>query len=135
MKKKLAILSLVLIPLIAVACGKSDSSKESVSTQAPVKETTTTTIRATTTTIYSLLDTYVDTVKSELPGASRSELIDLGKQACTTIRAYGSVELAILGIASDPSWTPRMAEAAGFVMGAAIPVFCPEFTSELRRIV
>lgn len=134
MKKKLAILSLVLIPFIAVACGKSDSSKESVSTQAPVKETTTTTIRTTTTTIYSLLDTYVDTVRSELPGASRSELIDLGEQACKTIRAAGSVELAITLIAADPSWTPQMARTAGFVFGAAVPVFCPEYIDEILSL-
>lgn len=129
--KIIALSALVSIGLIA-GCS-SGSSKES----APKAENTTTTTtiaRTTTTTVYSALDSYVSSAKTRLPGATRAELIEIGQQTCTVIRAYGSVELAVIGIASDPTWTTEMAKTAGYIMGLAIPLFCPEYTAEAQRI-
>lgn len=129
MKIKIIALSTILAIGIISGC----ASKEDKVSSTTTIETTTTTVARTTTTI-SKVDTFVSAVKTRLPGATRSEIIELGQQACTTIDAYGSVELAIYGIASDPSWSTEMAKMAGFVMGAAIPTFCPEYTAELQRI-
>lgn len=130
MKFKAIILSSVLAISVLAGCSSNsdNSSKQNATT------TSTTIQRTTTTTTYSLVDKFVSTVKTRLPNSTRSEIVDLGQQACVTIRAYGSIELAIYGIASDPSWTTDMAKIAAFVMGAAIPVFCPEYTAELQRI-
>jgi ABC-type glycerol-3-phosphate transport system substrate-binding protein len=131
MKIKIITLSaLVSIGLIVGCSG--GSSKES----APKAESTTTTTlaRTTTTTVYSALDSYVSSAKTRLPGATRAELIEIGQQSCTVIRAFGSVELAIIGIASDPTWTTEAAKTAGYIMGLAIPLFCPEYTAEAQRI-
>lgn len=130
MKIKAIVLSSLLVIGVIAGCSSGDSSSKTEATT-----TTTSIARQTTTTTYSLLDGYVDAAKTQLPNATRKELIEVGEQSCTVIRAYGSVELAILGIAADPDWTSEMAEAAGFIMGAAIPVFCPEYTAELKRII
>ena len=127
MKKQIALISIALFSIIAVGCGSSDNTKTE-------NTTTTTSAPATTTTVYSALDSYVSSAKTRLPGATRTELIEVGQQSCTVIRAYGSVELAIIGIASDPTWTTEAARTAGYIMGLAIPLFCPEYTAEAQRI-
>ena len=129
MKIKVIILSTVLAIGVVSGCASEESKTPATTTIA----TTTTTIPRTTTTV-SKVDVFVSAVKTRLPGASRDEIIELGQQACTTIEAYGSVELAIYGIASDPSWSMEMAKMASFIMGAGIPVFCPEYTAELQRL-
>lgn len=133
MKIKSIILSSILaVGLIAGCASKSDNK-----TSAPEKETTTTSTtiaRTTTTSTYSLLDAYISTAKVKLPNATRAELIEVGEQSCVVIRAYGSVELALIGIASDPSWTLEAAKTAAYIMGSAIPVFCPEYAAEARRL-
>ncbi len=127
MKKQIALISIALFSIIAVGCGSSDNTKTE-------NTTTTTSAPTTTTTVYSALDSYVSSAKTSLPNATRAELIKIGQQSCTVIRAYGSVELAIIGIASDPTWTTEAARTAGYIMGLAIPLFCPEYTAEAQRI-
>lgn len=132
MKKNIAILSIVAFSVVGISCGNSKSSTAPTITEA--KQTTTTTTYRTTTTAPSILDAYLATVGKKLPMATKAELIDLGEKACDTIDAYGSVKLAVIGIASDPSWTDSMAETAGYVIGAAIYAFCPEYVRELESI-
>jgi hypothetical protein len=125
MKTKIAALTVACFALLAAACGSS-SSEEAVST-------TTTTYR-TTTTLVSLTDVYVDAMRDYFPGASRSELIDLGETACDAVDEAGSVTSALINIATDPSWA-GMEEAAAYTIGASIPVFCPRYTNELNLLV
>jgi len=126
MKTKIAALTVACFALLAAACGSS-SSEETVST------TTTTTYRTTTTSV-SLTDVYVDAMRDYFPGASRSELIDLGETACDAVDEAGSVTSALIDIATDPSWA-GMEEAAAYTIGASIPVFCPRYTNELNLLV
>lgn len=125
MKTKIAALTVACFALLAAACGSS-SSKESVST--------TTTTYKTTTTSKNMTDAYIDAMRDYFPGASRSELIDLGKTACDVIDEAGSVTSALIDIATDPSWI-GMEESAAYTIGASIPVFCPRYTAELNRLV
>ena len=125
MKIKIAALTVAGFALLVTACGAS-SSKEVVST-------TTTTYKTTTTSV-SLTDVYVDAMRDYFPGASRSELIDLGKTACDVIDEAGSVTSALIDIATDPSWA-GMEESAAYTIGASIPVFCPRYNAELNLLV
>jgi hypothetical protein len=126
MKKLLVALTLVLAAAALSAC-----SSESTSSSPPSSA-----YRPTTTTISkaSLVDAYVDAMRDYFPRASRSELIDLGQTACDTIDEAGSLAGAVVDILSDPSWA-GMEEAAGYTFGVSIPVFCPEYTAELNRLI
>lgn len=73
-------------------------------------------------------------MEQRYPGQSAAGLIKLGQTACTAVEAYDSVALALVAIAKDPSWSVQEAKDAGYVFGAAIPAFCPEYESELRAL-
>jgi hypothetical protein len=101
--------------------------------------TTTTTIQKNTTTTQSKYDrqlsAYLDEMSDRFPYSSEAELVSLGENACNVVDAFGSVASAFVAIAEDPDWTVEMAGDAGYTFGVAIPVFCPEYLSELNRIV
>lgn len=125
MKSKLAVLIILASSAFAVAC--------SPSTDTPASPTTT--YRTTTTVSQSvLIDAYVSAMREYFPRASRSELISLGKTACDVLDEAGSVSMAFADIATDPSWR-GMEESAGYTIGVAVPVFCPEYLPELKRLL
>lgn len=115
-----------------VGCG-SASSKESVpstTTRLAVPKTTTTVKPSKSV----MTDALVDVLQDEFPGASRSQVIEVAEQACVVVRLSGSVEEALLMIASDPNTDSTMAGDMAYVMGVSIPVFCPEYMDELESL-
>ena len=129
MKKQIALISIALFSIIAVGCGSSESAK----TENP---TTTTSINKTTTTFKksSGEDAYVASMKTILPRATRSELLDLGETTCEAIDESGSVSATLLEIASDPDWSDMLYEA-GFTIGASVEYFCPEYKEEVLKLL
>jgi hypothetical protein len=129
MKKQIALISIALFSIVAVGCGNSDSTKtENPTTTTPRNKTTTTFKKS------SGEDAYVASMKTILPRASRSELIDLGETTCEAIDESGSVSATLLEIASDPDWSDMLYEA-GFTIGASVEYFCPEYKEEVLRLL
>ena len=113
--------------LIAAGCGSPDTTSDATPVTS-AKATTTTVAKATPT------DAFVNSMKTKFPNASRADLIDIGRASCDVIDAFGSVSEAMIAIAMDPTWDREMAGNAGYTMGAAIPVFCPQHLAELNAI-
>jgi hypothetical protein len=120
-----ALCAVVVMAVPLIGC----ESSETTGTTAPEKVTTTTAKKA------SAIDVYVASMKVKYPNSSDAQLIDLGKTSCEVIDAFGSVADAIFAIAEDPTWDREMALNAGYTFGAAVPVFCPEYTAELKALV
>ena len=98
---------------------------------------TTTTVTSTTSTTVSQsikVDALVAVVQERLGGGSRSQAIDIAKQACTVIDTAGSVSAAISSIATDPDISYETGSDMVFIMGAAIRVYCPEYSAQADRI-
>lgn len=79
-------------------------------------------------------DEYLIKARTIFPSASNSELTDLGKQSCAVVDEIGSVAGALLAFATNPSFA-GMEEDAAFILGAAIPAFCPEYYAEALALV
>ena len=126
MKYKIAAAVVIISTLLLGACG---SSSKSDTTTTPSLPRTTTTVQS-----FPTESDFVNVMRTRFPGASRSDLISLGKTACDLLDEVGSLSMAILVIATDPSWA-GMEEDAGFTIGAAIPVFCPEYIPQLNALV
>jgi hypothetical protein len=117
MKAVTATLMVGALGLSAISCSVAEKTPETVkTTQAPAKTKT---------------DVFVETMKTQYPSSSRSEIISLGQTACDAIRSFGSVLDTFLAIAEDDSWSTEEAGDAGFTFGAAVPAFCPEFQAEM----
>lgn len=128
-KNKISIALIGLLSVVAIGCS-------SGKTSAPVETTTTTTAKVVTPTTLkqsTLIDIYVDTMQERYPAASRTKLIELGQSACDVINIYGSVSAAIVGMSQDPEFA-EMASDIGYTFGVAVPVFCPQYEAEIRRI-
>jgi hypothetical protein len=80
------------------------------------------------------IEAYVEVYQEEFPGTSRSTAISTGETACELIQSEGSIADAMIAIALDPDVGTTMAGDMAFVMGISVPVFCPEFMSELNTI-
>lgn len=130
MKKQIALISIALFSIIAVGCGNSESAKiENPTTTTSRNKTTTTTFKKS-----SGEDAYVASMKTILPRATRSELLDLGETTCEAIDESGSVSATLLEIASDPDWSDMLYEA-GFTIGASVEYFCPEYKEEVLKLL
>lgn len=121
-----ALCAVVIMAVPLIGCESSDT-KETATTN---KATTTTTAKKSTS-----VDAYVASMKVKYPNSSSETLIDLGKTACDVIDAFGSVSDAMIAIATDPTWDREMAGNAGYTFGAAVPVFCPQYTAEIKALV
>ena len=129
MKKLLP--AVVVAGLILAGCAGSDST--SASSESP---TTTITRRQTTTTISQsvLIDAYVLAMRDWFgPSLTRSTAIELGQTMCDTIDDYGTVAATVDGVIASGEFR-GMEGDVGYVMGTAIPVFCPEYEAEARRL-
>jgi hypothetical protein len=120
--KKVIALSVLLI-VVAVGCASGSTEQPSSTTAS--KRTTTTITQA------SLVDAYVSAMSSEFPGETRADYISLGKEACAALDRVGSIDGVLTEIVLDPTITSSEAGDLGFIIGVAIPAFCPEYTSEL----
>ena len=129
MKKYLAITAVGLMSALVVAgCGR-ESSSTSTSPTVTYRSTTTTVKKPT------MMDAYLETMRTKFPRHTDAQLIELGELSCDLIDAAGSIQAALISIAVDPSWSAKEAGDAAFTFGAAVPVFCPRYTAELKRIV
>jgi hypothetical protein len=122
MKKVIALSAL----LIAVAVGCSSQADTQSSTSTTFKKSTTTKPSQS-----SLVDSFVGAMSEEFPGATRSEYISLGKTACDALDRVGSIDGVLTEIVIDPTISSSEAGDLGFIIGVAIPAFCPEYTAEL----
>lgn len=132
MKLKYIITICVASTLLFVGCGKSESS----SSDTTISTTSTTAYKSTTTVIpkNTLMDIYYKTMGEYFPGATEEEMLDIGNKACAAIDSYGSVSATLAAIVTDPDFADIQYET-GIVIGSAVPVLCPEYEAELRRIV
>jgi hypothetical protein len=76
----------------------------------------------------------VGVLQARLGGGSRSEVIDIAKQACYVVETSGSVAGAMASIIADDSIDMETGSDMAYVMGVAIPVYCPEYKAEMDRI-
>lgn len=135
-KFKIALASIAVAAFALAGCGTTKTEKSTPTVPAPttsttfVKQQTTTTLSSTDV----LTEAYIVAMREYFPNTSRSTLLDLGKTACLVIRTQGSVMKAMTAIANDPSFR-GMEEAVGYTFGVAVPVFCPEYLPELKRII
>lgn len=113
--------------LTLIGCGTSQSTPEA--------STPTTAYKRTTTTTASQYGAFLSAAQDRYPAASDSKLIDLGITTCETIETFGSVLDMMLMIAEDPDWSLEEAEDAAFMIRLSVPAFCPEYLSELNRIM
>jgi hypothetical protein len=130
MKKILATVAIAAsLGAVLIGCGgnRDETQATSATTQTTYQRATTTTSR------YSAaVEVYLSKARNLFPSETDAKLISLGEQACDVIIAYGSLTKTLLAIAEDPDWTTDMAYDAGYMFGIAIPVYCPQFTSEAR---
>lgn len=130
MKKVLATIAIVAsLGAILIGCGGSrgETQVTSATAETTYQRPTTTTSR------YSAaVEVYLSKARNLFPSETDAKLISLGEQACGVIIAYGSLTKTLISIAEDPDWTTDMAYDAGYLFGIAIPVYCPQFTSEAR---
>lgn len=129
MKKLLP--AVVVAGLILAGCAGSDST--STSSESP---TTTVARRQTTTTISQsvMIDAYVMAMRDWFGSSlTRSTAIELGQTMCDTIDDYGTVAATVDGVIASGEFR-GMEGDVGYVMGTAIPVFCPEYEAEARRL-
>lgn len=69
---------------------------------------------------------YVEVIQEEISGTSAvddEDIVDLGKSICTALDS-GSSLLVVIGNGLDAGFTP---EESGFITGASIGAFCPEY--------
>lgn len=130
MKKVLATIAIAAsLGAVLVGCGgnRDETQATSGTTQTTYQRATTTTSR------YSAaVEVYLSKARTLFPSETDAKLISLGEEACGVIIAYGSLTKTLIAIAEDPDWTTDMAYDAAYLFGAAIPVYCPQFTSEAR---
>lgn len=128
--------AIVVASVISVGCGtKTADSKESpattapTTTEAPRRQTTTTTVPSQSV----MIEAYVLAMNDYFPTMSRSDAITLGKTMCDTIDVYGNVADTVTGIIESGRFR-GMEGDVGYLMGVSIPVFCPEYEAEARRL-
>jgi len=118
--------------ILFIGCGKNETSapNSTVATSSTTVYKSTTTVKPKNT----LMDIYFENMSEYFPKATKAELLDIGEQACAVIDAFGSVSSALAAIATDPDFA-NMQYEVGITIGSAVPVLCPEYEAELRRIV
>lgn len=134
MKKFIPAAIIVAAGLTLVGCGASDST--STSATSPTSPSTTEARRQTTTTVSQsiMIDAYVLAMRDWFgPSLTRSTAIELGQTMCDTIDEYGTVSETVDGVIASGKFR-GMEGDVGYVMGTAIPVFCPEYEAEARRL-
>lgn len=137
MKKYIAAAMLTTAVVLAGCGTQSSSNKEVGSTEMPGTKATEPTYKSPSTTVPKqdpIMSSYLRTMKDRFPWKTDSELIALGKQACDVIDVAGSITVAMLAIASDPTWSVEAAGDAAYTFGASVIAFCPEYTPELMRL-
>lgn len=121
----------VLVVLLLTSCGRDSGSSSVVAGGSKAGAPSSSTVSS-----YSVGErSFLSAARVRFPGRSDAELFSLGRTACETIDAFGSVELTLLSIAEDPDWSVDEARNAGYLFGLSIPLFCPRFEAEARRLV
>lgn len=77
------------------------------------------------------VDGLVATLQKKFPGTSRAQVIDLAHQGCAVVEESGSVAAAVRGIVLDDEIDAETAGDMSYVIGVAIPVYCPKYLPEL----
>jgi hypothetical protein len=134
-KKLIPAAIIVAAALTLAGCGSSDST--TVSSKSSESTTTTQARRQTTTTISNqdiLIEAYVSAMRDWFGSTmTRSDAISLGQTMCETIDQYGNVSDTVDAVIASGEFR-GMEGDVGYVMGTAIPVFCPEYEAEARRL-
>jgi hypothetical protein len=82
----------------------------------------------------SKVNALVSVLGAKYPGASKSKLIDIAQQACTVIDQAGGVAAAVATVVADDSIDSATGSDIAYIMGVAVPVYCPQYKPELDRI-
>jgi hypothetical protein len=80
------------------------------------------------------IDALVLTIQRRVPGTTRASAIDLAKTACNAIDEAGSITEFIAQVATDPEIDLKMSGDMAYVVGVAVPIYCPEYRAEMDRI-
>lgn len=128
MKKTIAALSISAVAFLGAGCEVA-TNDSNTNTDTP----TTTQAPSSSPSKNSNVSAYVKAAREVFPSASEADLIEVGQLACDTIDDNGSITGALIAIIDDPAFYGLEYEA-GYIMGAAIPVFCPEYKAELNRL-
>jgi hypothetical protein len=82
-------------------------------------------------------DLYLDTIRSEDPSlyaVASDDLVDIGEAFCQMIdEAGGDTDRALLQAVVAISESGMETSTAGFIIGAAVPAFCPEYRAAMQR--
>ena len=120
--------------VVIAGCGSQTESKTQTtmkSSEAPARPSATT---STTISQDIMIEAYVAAMRDWFGAVlTRSEAITLGKTMCDTIDDYGNVSVTVDGIIASGRFV-GMEGDVGYVMGVSIPVFCPEYEAEAKRL-
>lgn len=81
-------------------------------------------------------DTFLQTLRtsgnSYLESADSSSLLDAGYETCNLLdQGYTATELVLVLASSGEFQTTEEQQAVGYLMGAAIAIFCPEYAYQV----
>lgn len=82
---------------------------------------------------------FISTIRNygntSLDTLSDQDLISLGISTCDLLDSgYTAVDIITYVATEFPNMTSDQAEGFGFVMGAAVAVYCPEYTSDIQAL-
>jgi len=80
------------------------------------------------------IDALVLTIQRRVPGTTRASAIDLAQTACNAIDEAGSITEFITQVATDPKIDLKMSGDMAYIVGVAVPTYCPEYAAEMDRI-
>lgn len=80
------------------------------------------------------IDALVLTIQRRVPGTTRASAIDLAKTACNAIDEAGSITEFIAQVATDSEIDSKTSGDMAYVVGVAVPIYCPEYRAEMDWI-
>ena len=76
-------------------------------------------------------DTYYSVIETRFPGIPRSTAVNLGRSICSSLDSGASIiRVGEVAVSNGFSYSD-----AGFIIGAAIASFCPQYESDARDLI
>lgn len=81
--------------------------------------------------VVSKEDIYYSVIETRFPGVPKSTAVNLGRSICSSLDSGASIiQVGEVAVSNGFSYSD-----AGFLVGAAIASFCPEYESDARDLI